>query len=39
VLFVADGCEVRADIKFADEVGDLWRRRSGEPPEPVLEDE
>ncbi|WP_241520398.1 hypothetical protein [Mycobacterium paraense] len=37
VLYVADGGEVRADIQFADEVGDLWRRRFGEQPEPVLE--
>ncbi|MGV0795849.1 hypothetical protein ABQF26_02710 [Mycolicibacterium elephantis] len=39
VLYVADVGEVRADIQFADEVGDVWRRRFGEPPEPVLEGE
>lgn len=37
VVYVADAREIRADIQFADEVGDLWRRRFGEPPEPVLE--
>ncbi|WP_254848321.1 hypothetical protein [Mycobacterium sp. SP-6446] len=36
VLYVAAAGEVRADIQFADEVGDLWRRRFGEQPEPVL---
>ena len=37
VLYVADDPgEVRADIQFADEVGDLWRRPFGERPEPVL---
>jgi hypothetical protein len=40
VLYITDAGEVRADMQFADEVGDLWRRRFGEPPEPVLvEDE
>lgn len=39
VLYVADVGEVRADIQFADEVGDLWRRRFGETPEPVLKGE
>lgn len=39
VLYIADAGEVRADIQFADEVGDLWRRRFGEQPEPVLVDE
>lgn len=39
VLHLADAGEVRADIQFADEVGDLWRRRFGEQPEPVLVDE
>lgn len=39
VLFIADAGEVHADIQFADEVGDLWRRGYGEHPEPVLEDE
>lgn len=39
VLYAADPGEVRADIQFADEVGDLWRRRFGEPPEPVLVDD
>jgi hypothetical protein len=39
VLYIADADagEVRADFQFADEEGDLWRRRFGEPPEPVLE--
>jgi hypothetical protein len=36
VLYVADPSEVRADIQFADEVGDLWHRPFGERPEPVL---
>ncbi|WP_229580941.1 hypothetical protein [Rhodococcus rhodochrous] len=40
VLFTADEeVEVRANIQFADEVGDLWRRRHGQLPEPVLEGE
>lgn len=39
VLYVADPGEVRADIQFADEVGDLWRRPFGERPEPVLVEE
>ncbi|WAC92234.1 hypothetical protein [Mycobacterium sp. Aquia_213] len=39
VVYLADALEVHADIQFADEVGDLWRRRFGEPPEPVLEAE
>jgi hypothetical protein len=39
VLYIADAGEVRANIQFADEVGDLWRRRFGEQPEPVLEGE
>jgi len=39
VLYLADPGEVRADIQFADEVGDLWRRRFEEQPEPVLVDE
>lgn len=39
VVYAADAGEVRADIQFADEVGDLWRRPFGEPPEPVLVDE
>ncbi|SII49533.1 hypothetical protein [Mycobacteroides abscessus] len=38
VVYVAEIGEVRADIQFADEVGDLWRRRYGQQPEPVLED-
>jgi hypothetical protein len=38
VVYLADPGEVRADIQFADEVGDLWRRPFGEPPEPVLAD-
>jgi hypothetical protein len=36
-VFVADAGQVRADLHLVDEVGDLWRRRFGEPPEPVLE--
>jgi hypothetical protein len=39
VVYIADAGEVRGDMQFADEVGDLWRRPFGEPPEPVLEDE
>ncbi|WP_231112605.1 hypothetical protein [Mycobacterium avium] len=39
VLYIADAGEVRADMVFADEVGDLWRRRYGEQPEPVLEND
>lgn len=39
VVYLADAGEVHADIQFADEVGDLWRRRFGEPPEPVFEGE
>ncbi|MGE2728978.1 hypothetical protein ACQI4F_05855 [Mycolicibacterium vaccae] len=39
VLYIADAGEVRADMVFADEVGDLWRRCHGEQPEPVLEGE
>lgn len=36
VLYVAYPGEVRADIQFADEVGNLWHRPFGERPEPVL---
>lgn len=39
VVYIAEVGEVRVDIQFADEVGALWRRRSGENPEPVLESE
>lgn len=40
VLYIEDGdVEVRVDIQFADEVGNLWRRRHGQLPEPVLEGE
>jgi hypothetical protein len=39
VLYIADAGEVRVDLQFADEVGDLWRRRFGEHPEPVLQGE
>lgn len=39
VLYVADLGEVRADIQFADEVGDLWRRSFEQPPQPVLVDD
>lgn len=31
--------EVRVDLRFADDVGNLWRRRHGEQPEPVMEGE
>lgn len=31
--------EVRVDLQFADDMGDLWRRRHGQQPEPVMEDE
>jgi len=30
---------VRADIQFADDVGNVWRRRHGEQPQPVMEGE
>jgi hypothetical protein len=39
VVYIADAGEVRADMVFADEVGNLWRRRFGENPEAVLVDE
>lgn len=31
VLYIVDAGEVRADLQFADEVGDLWRRQFGNP--------
>lgn len=40
VAYSAPGAaEVRADIQFADDMGDVWRRRHGEQPEPVMEGE
>lgn len=40
VLFSApDAREVRSDLQFADDVGDVWRRRHGQQPEPVMEGE
>lgn len=40
VMYSAPGAAgVRADLVFADDVGDLWRRRHGQQAEPVLEDE
>ncbi|KZO60453.1 hypothetical protein A2U19_01390 [Dietzia maris] len=34
-----EASEVRADLQFADEAGDVWRRRHGQQPEPVMEGE
>jgi hypothetical protein len=40
VLYSAPGAaEVRVDLQFADDMGNLWRRRHGQQPEPVMEDE
>lgn len=40
VLYSAPGAsEVRVDLLFADDVGNLWRRRHGQQPEPVMEGE
>ncbi|MGW4579048.1 hypothetical protein ACWELP_10160 [Rhodococcus aetherivorans] len=40
VLYSAPGAaEVRADLQFADDMGNLWRRRHGQQPEPVMEGE
>lgn len=40
VMYIADeGVEVRVDIQFADEAGDLWRRQHRQYPEPVLKGE
>ncbi|WP_235689948.1 hypothetical protein [Mycolicibacterium gadium] len=40
VLYSAPGAvEVRVDLEFADDVGNLWRRRHGRQPEPVMEGE
>ncbi|MFB1298514.1 hypothetical protein ACAG24_023665 [Mycobacterium sp. pW049] len=40
VLYSAPGAiEVRVDLQFADDVGNLWRRRHGQQPEPVMEGE
>lgn len=38
VLYSAPrAAEVRVDLRFADDVGNLWRRRHGQQPEPVME--
>lgn len=40
VLYSAPGAtEVRVDLQFADDMGNLWRRRHGQQPEPVMEGE
>jgi hypothetical protein len=40
VMYSAPGsAEVRVDLQFADDMGDLWRRRHGQQPEPMMEDE
>lgn len=40
VAYSAPGANaVRADIQFADDMGNVWRRRHGEQPEPVMEGE
>jgi hypothetical protein len=40
VLYSAPGAiEVRVDLQFADDVGNLWRRRHGQQPEPEMEGE
>ncbi|WP_287384636.1 hypothetical protein, partial [Gordonia sp. (in: high G+C Gram-positive bacteria)] len=40
VMYSAPGAaDVRVDLQFADDMGDLWRRRHGQQPEPVMEDE
>jgi hypothetical protein len=40
VLYSTPGAvEVRVDLQFADDVGNLWRRRHGQQPEPVMEGE
>ncbi len=40
VMYSAPGAAgVRADLVFADDVGDLWCRRHGQQAEPVPEDE
>lgn len=37
VLYSApEAVEVRVDLIFADDIGNLWRRRHGEQPEPVM---
>lgn len=33
---VSGAAEVRVDLQFADDMGDLWRRRHGQQPEPVM---
>jgi hypothetical protein len=39
-MYSAPGAaDVRVDLQFADDMGDLWRRRHGQQPEPVMEDE
>jgi hypothetical protein len=38
VLYLVEGnADLWADIQFADEAGDLWRRLFGKTPEPILE--
>ncbi|MBN0975087.1 hypothetical protein JW365_21480 [Gordonia sp. BP-94] len=40
VMYSAPGAaEVRVDLQFADDMGNLWRRRHGQQPEPVMENE
>lgn len=40
VVYTVEGNpEVRADIQFADEAGDLWRRPFGETPKPLLDED
>ncbi|WP_238587946.1 hypothetical protein [Rhodococcus sp. 311R] len=39
VAYSASGAEVRVDLQFADDMGNLWRRRHGQQPEPVMEGE
>ncbi|MDJ0362453.1 hypothetical protein [Rhodococcus sp. H29-C3] len=36
---VSGAADVRVDLQFADDMGDLWRRRHGQQPEPVMEGE
>jgi hypothetical protein len=38
VAYSASGAaEVRVDLQFADDMGNLWHRRHGQQPEPVME--
>ncbi|OLT31399.1 hypothetical protein BJF84_27270 [Rhodococcus sp. CUA-806] len=40
VAYSASGAAVvRVDLQFADDMGNLWRRRHGHQPEPVMEGE